>query len=42
MILNLKKPEAYYYATDISDEMIKLAKIKLEKHFLKYESKLKF
>ena len=41
-VLDLKAPDTFYYATDISEEMINFSKIRLEKHFEKYESKLSF
>lgn len=41
-VLDLKAPQTFYYATDISEEMINFAKIRLEKNFLKYKSTLTF
>lgn len=41
-VLDLKPEETFYYATDISQEMIDFAKARLEKHFKKYESRLTF
>jgi ubiquinone/menaquinone biosynthesis C-methylase UbiE len=35
-VLDLKKPETFYYATDISEDMLHYAKLRLEKHFEKY------
>lgn len=40
MVLDLKKSTAEYYATDISQKMLSLLKLRLEHHFQKYESKL--
>lgn len=39
-VLDLKAPETNYYATDISEEMLKFAELRLETHFAKYQSKL--
>ena len=39
-VLDLKGPDTFYYATDISDQMIKFSKLRLEKHFQKYQSKV--
>lgn len=41
-ILDLKNPEASYYATDLSEAMVEQSKKRLEAHFAKYESKLSF
>ena len=36
MVLDLKNPDAQYYATDISEKMLSLLKETLEHHFSKY------
>jgi ubiquinone/menaquinone biosynthesis C-methylase UbiE len=39
-VLDLKSNDTFYYATDISTEMLHWARVRLENHFQKYESKL--
>jgi len=41
-VLDLKKPDASYLATDLSENMVNEAKKRLKAHFDKYESKISF
>jgi len=42
LMLQHKRPETYYLATDLSSNMVELARHNLKKHFEKYKSQLTF
>lgn len=41
-MLQHKRPETYYLATDLSPNMVALAKDNLKRHFSRYQNKLAF
>jgi ubiquinone/menaquinone biosynthesis C-methylase UbiE len=42
LMLQHKRPETYYLATDLSSNMVELARKNLKRHFERYQSKLTF